>query len=101
MGSCFFDQFSLLHLAMGVVAYFWALPLWLWAVVHMAFEAAENSSPGMEFINTYLAGVWPGGKPRADSLLNSAGDTGFAIVGWAMAFGLDKLYGREGLYECA
>ena len=101
MGACFFDQYSILHAATGVVAYFWQVPLWLFFLVHTAFEIIENSVPGMAFINQYLYRYWPGGKPMADSLTNTLGDTVFALLGWAVAAFLDThIKSQDGLYHC-
>jgi hypothetical protein len=53
---------------------------------------------GIRFINQNLAGIWPGGKPRADSNLNIFGDNVFFGVGW-LAARLLNLYGiRSGWY---
>lgn len=74
-----------------MVAYFWRAPLWFWFLLHTAFEVVENSPPGMEFINTHLGAWWPGGKSHADAVENSVGDTVFAAMGWAVAYGLDRV----------
>jgi hypothetical protein len=47
----------------------------------------------MRFINTTFS-MWPGGKPHADSIRNSIGDTVFAVVGWLTSYYLDVRYGR-------
>jgi len=93
MGKYFIDQYTLLHFAFGVVAYFFNVNLMTWFVAHTLFEIVENTPSAMKFVNTYLQGVWPGGKPFADSGLNSFGDTIFSVVGWLCAYGIDK-YGR-------
>ena len=69
MGLNFLDQYSLLHYATGVMAYFWGIPPLPFFLAHVGFEAAENTETGMEFINRNLT-WWPGGKPRADSFSN-------------------------------
>ena len=38
------DQFTLLHVAMGVVAYFWGMPFWLALGIHIVFEIVENTA---------------------------------------------------------
>lgn len=88
MGTAFFDAYSLLHFASGVIAYFWGVryPTWFWA--HAAFEVAENSPWGMTVINALP--VWPGGKNEADTVLNMVGDQVFAMVGWWAAMWLKK-----------
>jgi hypothetical protein len=89
MGLQWIDQYSLLHFASGVIVYFWGVRLWLWILIHSSFEYLENTEIGMKVIRD--TGVWPGGKDRADSLINSLGDTIFAILGWIVAYWLDNL----------
>jgi hypothetical protein len=84
MGAQFVDAYSLLHFAVGVVVRHWSMPLWLFILLHILFELVENTKYGMHFINTYLT-IWPGGKPAADSILNSVGDTIFSAIGWIIA----------------
>ena len=97
MGQFLLDQYSLLHFATGIVAYFLGLSLPLWILLHVTFECVENTGVGIKFINHYLT-FWPGGKPRADAPINSIGDTLSAIVGWIAASGMDKLGTRRGWY---
>ena len=93
MGSTFFDQYSILHLASGIVAYFFGIKLTYWICLHLLFEYTENTETGMHFINTYLKSVWPGGKDKADTFTNSMlGDNFFAILGWLIAYKLDAFY---------
>ena len=93
MGLNFADQYSLLHFAVGVVLYFWNIPLILAIILHTIFEIIENTKMGMKFINTYIIHPgyfsWPGGKNYADSLINNVGDTIFFAVGWVLAAYLD------------
>jgi len=49
----------------------------------------ENTPFGIRLINNQFAGIWPGGKPKADDLLNIIGDTLAFVVGWASAYHLD------------
>jgi len=91
MGKNFTDQYSLLHFASGVVAYFWGVDAKLLFIGHVVFEIIENSHLGMRVINDYIT-LWPGGKPAPDSLLNSTGDIVYAMIGWYMANILDNLY---------
>ncbi len=97
MGNNFLDQYSLLHYAAGVIAFFWNVGPWTWLFAHAAFECVENTGPGMKFINTHLT-WWPGGKPRADSLLNIVGDNLSAIAGWWCAKHLNDVGKRRGWY---
>ena len=58
MGKQFLDQYSLLHYASGIVAYFWGLSPLTFFLTHVGFELAENSTVGMKFINQNLT-WWP------------------------------------------
>jgi hypothetical protein len=89
MGYRFFDQYSILHFASGVVVYFWGMSLEVWVVLHTLFEIFENTRVGMTFITDHFK-LWPGGKSVPDNFLNSAGDTVFAIAGWIVARALDR-----------
>lgn len=85
-----FDEFSLLHFAAGIIAYFWGLPILWWLVVHAVFEYVENTKMGMHFINTYIP-VWPGGKHVKESFANSMiGDNAAALAGWLFASFVEK-----------
>lgn len=94
MGYRTFDQYSLLHLASGIVAYFLGLNIVTWFIIHLAFEILENTETGMHIINKYFL-FWPGGKPYADSFMNSiVGDQLSAVAGWYLAYFIDK-YGKK------
>jgi hypothetical protein len=84
MGTRFADAYSLLHFAVGVIARHWNVSFWLLTIIHIVFEVAENTATGMRLINHYIT-MWPGGKPEADSVLNSVGDTVFSAIGWVAA----------------
>lgn len=92
MGRTWFDQYSLLHLAVGIVAYFWSISLFMTIVIHILFEIIENTHLGMNLINTYFKYWWPGGKSYPDSLLNNTTDTIFTGIGWLLAYKLDTFY---------
>jgi hypothetical protein len=98
MGTKIFDQFTYLHFAAGIVAYFWGLTLKSWFILHIIFEIAENTPIGIKFINSYFK-LWPGGKPKADSFINIVGDIIGAKIGWISAYYLDKLGNRYGWYH--
>lgn len=98
MGNQLFDQYSLLHYASGVVAYFWGLQPVTWFLTHVGFEIAENTTVGMKFINKNLT-WWPGGKPRADSLTNIVGDNLSAAAGYWSGYYLDNMGKKEGWYN--
>ena len=97
MGSKFIDQYSLLHFAVGIVVYFWDIPLLTWFVLHTMFELVENTSQGIYFINNYIT-LWPGGKPKPDSIVNGIGDTIFSILGWIIAYYTDNIGKKFKLY---
>lgn len=97
MGKYFADQFSLLHFAVGIVVYFWGVPLIAWIGLHILFELIENSEWGMNIINNWFF-IWPGGKPYPDSALNITGDTLFAALGWLLAYYIDFYGDKVGLY---
>ena len=90
MGKQILDQFSLLHAAVGVVAYFWGVPFWLALGLHFVFEIVENTAWGMSFINNWLT-LWPGGKPYADSIVNLISDNVTFAGGWLVAAWLDRV----------
>jgi len=95
MGKQLLDQYSLLHAAVGVLVYFWNIPLWIGTLVHVLFEYVENTPWGIRMINQYMIepGIfgWPGEKRNADSLLNQFGDTITFVLGWVVAAALDMV----------
>ena len=99
MGSFFFDQYSILHMASGVIAYFFGIKLINWIIAHGLFEYLENTNQGINFINTYLKNIWPGGKPKSDSFTNSMlGDNFFAVLGWCIAYYFDEMGKKNDWY---
>lgn len=93
MGLRFFDQYSLLHFSVGVVAFFWGMPLTTFFIIHSIFEYLENTRQGILFIQRLP--LWPGGKFFSDSSVNILGDTVFAVAGFATAKLLDAMYKRD------
>lgn len=91
MGYKFIDQYSILHFATGILAYFWGMDLWTYFYIHLIFEIVENTNWGMNIINRYVK-IWPGGKEAADNVLNSSGDIIFGCVGWIVSYLLDGWY---------
>ena len=69
MGLRIFDQYSLLHFAVGVLAYFWSFSFFAIILIHILFEFIENTPVGMNFINAYFTGI-----------------------GWIASYQLDKMY---------
>jgi len=97
MGLRLFDQYTYLHFATGVVVYFWNISLSVWILLHTVFEILENTEIGMKLINTFP--IWPGGKPYADTIANSFGDTLGALMGWVSAYSLDNIGAKYGWYS--
>jgi hypothetical protein len=98
MGSQFFDQYTYLHFAVGIIVYFWNISLVYWIILHTIFEILENTQMGIHIINKYFV-FWPGGKPKPDSIMNMSGDTLGAIFGWVSAYYLDRLGNKYHWYE--
>jgi membrane glycosyltransferase len=97
MGSNIIDQYSLLHFAVGIVAYFWGVSWQLLLFLHILFELVENTPQGMRFITTYFT-LWPGGKAKADSLVNSVSDNVMSLLGWFLSRYIDSLSSEHHLY---
>jgi hypothetical protein len=38
MGFQFFDQYTYLHFAVGIIVYFWNISLLKWVIFHTVFE---------------------------------------------------------------
>jgi hypothetical protein len=91
MGYQYFDKYTYLHFAVGIVAYYWNISLPNWVILHTIFEILENTQMGMNIINEYIV-LWPGGKQKSDTIINNIGDTIGTILGWLSAYYLDKLY---------
>ena len=99
MGYKIFDQYSLLHFASGVICYFYGIKFSTSVMLHTLFEIVENTKLGMHIINTYLT-FWPGGKPKADSFINSIiGDNLSFALGWLAASTLDKMGKKYSWYS--
>lgn len=97
MGKYSVDQYSLLHFAVGIIAYFWGFSWQHTLLGHIVFELAENTKEGMYFINNYMP-FWPGGKPYADSLVNQASDTLMTMIGWYLSRLADSMAIEKHLY---
>jgi hypothetical protein len=90
MGVYFFDQYSLLHFAVGIIAYFFNIGFIQLLIIHIIFEISENTIYGIYIINNYLT-FWPGGKSYSDTKINSLGDTISSCIGWLCAYYIDIL----------
>lgn len=98
MGLKILDQYTYLHFASGIIAYFFGLPVVWWFIAHTIFEITENTHAGINIINNYFK-FWPGGKPHPDSFINMLGDTIGTLIGWLSAYGVDKIGNYYNLYE--
>ena len=96
MGYRYFDKYTYLHFAVGVVVYFWNISLMNWVILHTIFEFLENTQMGVNIINRYIV-FWPGGKPKSDTIENNIGDTFGSVLGWLSAYYLDKLVNNYNL----
>jgi len=94
MGQKIYDKYSLLHLAVGIVVYYFDISLLIWIILHIIFEIVENTKQGVHFIDNYLI-FWPGGKKKPDSIINSISDIVCGTFGWILAY----LYSRVILTE--
>lgn len=92
MGKLFFDQYSYLHFATGIIFYHFGFTLKSSFIIHTIFEFTENTPEGMNIINTLFKNIWPGGKESKDSFTNNIGDTIFFILGWLSANQISKYY---------
>lgn len=93
MGKNILDQYSLLHFGVGIVAYFWGIPLYIWIILNILFEYIENTPFGVQFIDNYIT-IWPGGKKYPDSFINIISDIVFCIIGWLIAYYITKYYNK-------
>jgi hypothetical protein len=93
MGKLFTDNFSILHLAVGVIFYFWGISLTNSIIIHVIFEYLENLEFIMKINNS--TGWWPGGKPSSDNFINNVGDTFYFAIGWLIAKYIDGHYDSD------
>jgi hypothetical protein len=98
MGYRYFDQYTYLHFAVGIVLYFWNISLLNLVILHTIFEFLENTQMGRNIINQYIV-FWPGGKRKSDTIINNVGDTLGSIFGWVSAYYLDKLGNKYNWYD--
>jgi hypothetical protein len=92
MGIYFTDKFSLLHFASGIIAYYWNISLYKWFIIHLLFEFTENRKTIIKYIDKIT--LWPGGKKKSDTIINSLGDQFYSILGWIFThYYIEKIYG--------
>ena len=54
MGNLFIDQYTYLHFASGIIAYFWNISFKNWIMLHTIFELLENTIIGQVLKNLIL-----------------------------------------------
>lgn len=88
----FFDQYSLMHFAAGIIFYYIGITLEQWFWISVIFEIIENSKLTIASLNKYLFS-WSSHdfKENPDTFINSFGDILFAVIGWLVAYSADKL----------
>jgi len=84
MGKYLLDTFSIIHFVVGILWRYMGFDIIRLFIYHSIFEIVENSNFGIHIINTYVK-IWPGGKPAADTPINSIGDVLISLVGWMLA----------------
>ena len=93
MGKYILDIYSIIHFAVGILWRYMGFDIVSLFVLHTLFEIVENSKFGIHIINTYVK-IWPGGKPAADTLINSIGDVSISLLGWILT---DKYFIRNNI----
>ena len=89
MGIKFTDNYSLLHIASGIIIYYWGVLFWNWFIIHLLYEYFENTTYGIWFINNLT--FWPGGRKGYDSITNMIGDQFYGLFGWLLAYYYNKI----------
>lgn len=97
MGVKFTDQFSLLHFASGIIAFFWKISFMNWFLLHLIYEIFTNTKYGIYFINHYT--FWPGGKLNYDSPKNIFGDQVWGLIGWLFAYLIVSYFFKKSLKD--
>ena len=86
MGTGFFDTYSLLHFAMGIIIFYFNISFTNSILLHILYEFIENTNYGMYLINKYTKDICPGKKEYKDYFINNIGDTVFFGEGWIFAY---------------
>ena len=91
MGDIIVDKYSFLHFIVGILFYAININFSSTFLLHTLIELIENSAKGIIFIDTYLP-FWPGGKRKADTMINTISDTIINMLGWGAAKMLKTVY---------
>lgn len=97
MGKAWLDEYTPLHVAAGVIAYYWGVSLLNLTLLHIIFELVENSEKGMQMIRSFP--LWPGGKTHADSWKNQVSDILASVIGWMFSSYLFKVLQKPEPFE--
>jgi hypothetical protein len=89
MGELFTDKYSIYHFTSGIIAYYCGLSFAKWFVLHVIFEILENLIFQTELNNIE---IWPGLKPKPDTIINSIGDQFYTMLGWCVGYAVNKYY---------
>lgn len=76
MGNQIFDQYTYLHFATGITAYFWNVNLLNTIILHTIFEILENTNIGMKI--TLFEQIIEEGEDEYDSACDD-GDFEFSF----------------------
>ena len=91
MGDIIVDKYSFLHFIIGILFYAINIDFSSTFLLHTLIELIENSAKGIIFIDTYLP-FWPGGKRKADTMINTISDTILNMFGWGFGKILKSVY---------
>ena len=89
MDQPLFDQYSLIHFAVGVLLFFARISFVLATLTHATISLLYNNETGYEAIRRF-AFWWPGSK-RPDSAFNIVGDNISFMSGWLFASAVDSI----------
>lgn len=89
MGKYIVDQYSLLHFTSGIMCRYLNFSFTFLLIFHIIFEYIENTKNGMYFISNYFT-LWPGGKFKSDTFINSFSDIIISLIGWIIMDNLIK-----------
>ncbi len=83
----FLDQYSLIHMAVGILFYFWKISFILSSLTQATFMLLNNSEAGNRILGKY-APQYPNAR-KQDSWLNMLGDNMSFNFGWLLASAVD------------
>lgn len=84
----FLDQYSLIHMAVGILFYFWKISFFLSTLTQATFMLLNNSEEGSKLFSRY-APQYPYTAKKHDSWINMVGDNMSFNFGWLLASAVD------------